>query len=132
MGAWGAGIFENDEALDWVFELEQAEDISFLEENLKIVTERGDEYLDASEASVALAAAEVVAALMKAALPDLPDEVKKWVGEHTAENSNLAQLALKATQRIRANSELKELWDESNNAADWYAVMDNLEERLKL
>jgi hypothetical protein len=29
MGAWGSGSFENDGALDWVIELEAADDIGF-------------------------------------------------------------------------------------------------------
>jgi hypothetical protein len=130
MGAWGIKNFENDDALDWILELEQAEDGSVLEETLKVVTEHGEEYLEAPEACRALAAAEVVAALNHAGPPDLPDEVQQWVSHHRLGNPMLTQLALSAIQRIKTNSELKELWDESASAPEWYEVVSNLETRL--
>jgi hypothetical protein len=130
MGAGGVGNFENDDAMDWLSELEHAKSSSFIAETLKVVTERGDEYLDANEASRALAAAEVVAALNQAASPHLPVEVKQWVSRHRVGSASLTQLALKAIQRIETASELSELWDESDRADEWYEVLDNLEGRL--
>jgi hypothetical protein len=32
--------------------------------------------------------------------------------------------------RIRSESELKDSWEGSRNAEQWYAAMDNLEKRL--
>lgn len=131
MGTGGVGNFENDDALDWVSELEQARDSSLIAETLKVVTERGDEYLEATEACRALAAAEVVAALNHAGSPDLPDEVRQWVSKHRLGSASLTQLALRAIQRIETASELNELWDESDSEAEWYEVIDDLETRLK-
>lgn len=131
MGAWGVKIFENDDALDWVSELEKAEDSSLIEETLRVASERGEAYLEAPEACMALAAAEVVATLHNASTPDLPNEVKQWVSQHRLGNSHLTQLALSAVQRIKSNSELKELWDESDSAAEWSEVLGDLETRLK-
>jgi hypothetical protein len=130
MGADGVGNFDNDDAMDWVSELERAKSSSFIAETLRVVTERGDEYLDANEASRALAAAEVVAALNHAASPRLPVEVKQWVSRHQVGSPSLIQLALKAIQRIETGSELSELWDESERADEWYEVLENLEARL--
>ncbi len=130
MGAGGVGNFANDDAMDWVSELEHAKSSSFIAETLRVVTERGDEYLDANEASRALAAAEVVAALNQAGGPHLPVEVKQWVSKHRVGSPLLIQLALKAVQRIETSSELSELWDESDRAGEWYEVLDNLEARL--
>ena len=39
-------------------------------------------------------------------------------------------LALKTTWRIKTDSELKELWDESENPEDSYQAVSDLEERL--
>ena len=130
MGAPGVGNFENEDALDWVSELEHAKSSSFIAETLRVVTEGGDEYLDANEARRALAAAEVVSVLNHAGSPRLPVEVKQWVSRHNLGNPSLTQLALKAIQRIETASELSELWDESDRADEWYEVLDNLEARL--
>jgi hypothetical protein len=43
----------------------------------------------------------------------------------------MVSLALKAVERIKTDSELKELWDESENPAEWYAAVGNLEARLR-
>jgi HJR/Mrr/RecB family endonuclease len=133
MSADGVGNFDNDDAMDWAFDLEQVKNNAFIEETLKVVTERGDEYLEAPEAYRALAAAEVVAALKHGASSGLPIEVKQWVSKYKQRpiSSNLTQLALKAIQRIQTASELKELWEETDYAADWYEVLDDLEVRLK-
>jgi len=130
MGAGGPGSFQNDDALDWVYDLMQAKDTSFIEKTLQVVI-RGDRYLEAPQASVALAAAEVAAALGHAGSPDLPDEVKQWVSRHPSTSSSITQLALQAIQRIKTKSELKDLWDETQSGGDWYAVINDLEARLK-
>jgi hypothetical protein len=131
MGAWGVGSFENDDALGWVSELERAQDRSLLEKTLRGITELGEAYLEAPEACEAVAAAEVVAELNHAGTPDLPEAIVRWINQHPIDRSGLTQLALSAVQRIRTNSELKELWDESDSKEEWHAAMSQLEARLK-
>ncbi len=132
MGAWGAGNFENDDAMDWTYELEKAQDAALIVETLEIITKRDDEYLEAPDCCNALAAAEVAAALKNQAAPNLPETVKAWVSlRQTGVEPNLTDLALKAVERIRTNSELKELWDESNSKQEWYDVLSDLERRLR-
>lgn len=131
MGAWGVRNFENDEAMDWVAELEQSEDASVIEEALRFVAEGRDEYVEAPEACRALAAAEVVAALNGVGSPDLPDKIKQWISRHPVGDQSLSRLALRAVKRVKTASELKELWDESENVAEWYGVIRDLEARLK-
>src|SRR5215468_1909995 len=62
MGAWGHGSFENDDAADWVheFELQGASAVVSALEYISRFPE--EEYLEAPGASVAIAAAEIVAA----------------------------------------------------------------------
>jgi len=131
MGSWGVKTFEDDDALDWTYELEEAENISFIAETLNAVLERGDEYLERTEASRALGAAEVIAGLKGAAVPDLPVGVKQWINQHELESVSLVKRALMAIQRIKTDSELKELWDDSEFAEEWYGEIENLEMRLK-
>jgi hypothetical protein len=38
MGAWGIGNFDNDDASDWVYELEEVEDMSLVEATLETIT----------------------------------------------------------------------------------------------
>jgi hypothetical protein len=132
MGAWGVGNFENDDALDWITELSDAEDSVLIEETLKAVTERGEEYLESPEACKALAAAEVIAALKNAGSGNLPDEVKEWVGSHRqTTGNNLVSMARNAIEHIKTNSELQELWGETEQAKEWQGVLDDLMARLQ-
>ncbi|RYD32347.1 MAG: DUF4259 domain-containing protein [Verrucomicrobiaceae bacterium] len=54
MGAWGAGSFENDDALDWIAALAESNDTSILEEAFSSVTD-GEDYLDATDCTLGIA-----------------------------------------------------------------------------
>ena len=131
MGAWNFGPFDNDDAGDWLSELEQSADTSVIADALHRVTNIGDEYLEALDCSKAIAAAEVVAALRGHPVSDFLDNAKQWVDAHrTLDAAALVPTAIAAIQRIRTNSELKELWDESAKAPKWYATLDDVTNRL--
>lgn len=132
MGAWGVGSFENDDALDWVFLLQEAEDNSLLVDAFAVIMLPADEPPEAPDCAAALAAAEVVAAMNGAAAATLPDEAQEWVFAYRPlAGDKLTELALQAVRRIKENSELRDLWDESDAAAAWYKTLENLEERLQ-
>jgi hypothetical protein len=133
MGAWGAGTFENDDAADWLADLCDGPNQEALAEALAAVAGAGaDEYLEAPDCSAGLAAAEFVAALKGAPGADLPDEARACAAKlETKADPGLVSLALRAVERVRADSELKELWDESEDPAEWYAAVGDLEARLK-
>ena len=133
MGAWGSGSFENDDASDWIADFCDEPDKELISDALSTVAEMdADEYLEAPDCSAGIAAAEIVAALKGAANPELPDDVKECVAKlEMKADPRMASLALKAVGRIRTNSELKELWDESESPTEWYAAIDNLEARLR-
>lgn len=131
MGAWGVGTFENDDAGDWADELGWTQGDTLLVESLSYVVELEEEFLDSPEACRALAAAEVVAALRGAPAADLPEVVHKWVAQATGIDVDaLARLSLQAIERIEIDSELKELWDETEHASEWYGLIANLKSRL--
>jgi hypothetical protein len=132
MGTWGAGSFENDDALDWLDELLETNDASLIEETLKFVLDQGDEYLEAPEASRAVAAVQIIAAANNAACPDLPEDAKLWIRLHPIKSKSVIQLASRVLHRIKTSSELKELWEESDYFLEWTKVINDLEMRLKV
>ncbi|SDS88941.1 protein of unknown function [Pseudarthrobacter equi] len=128
MGAWGFLPFENDDALDWMDELDGG-DTDFVR---RAVTAVGDGYVEAPEGSVAVAAAEVIAASQGTPAGNLPENVADWVTAHgrgiTAED---VELALEAVQRVAGEeSELAELWDDADEP-EWRESVDDLSERLR-
>lgn len=129
MGAWGTGVFENDTALDWFDALERRGADAVLAA-LQTIPEE-DDYIEADQASEALAAAEIVAAALGHPASGLPGEAADWVQAHAGEiDSALVALATDAVTRIRANSETQALWEESDSGAEWHAVVDDLLARL--
>lgn len=134
MGSWGVLPFENDDALDWVWELEDAEDFTVLEDALdQVASAEPDEYVEAPEAEEALAAAEVVAALLGKPLEELPEPVDAFLDRNKGKkpDADLVSLAVKAVKRVQSSSELKELWEASDDAEKWDEVVEELLSRLK-
>jgi len=131
MGAWGNGIFENDDALDWIVELEQADDYSVIFDALNTIEDNADDYLDASDCFCALAAAEVVACIHSKQTNSLPDELSEWLKSQEAMNPKLITKARNATQAILSDSELKDLWAESDDYSKWKSELENVISRLE-
>jgi len=131
MGAWDIGSFDNDDALDWVIELEKARDFSILEAALQTVIDQKGEMPDATDCSIALCAAEVLASLLDNPVSDVPDEVLEWIEDKPEPSAELIKLGLKAIAVILDESELKELWLETDEYQDWEDNVTSLVENLK-
>lgn len=114
--------------------MEDAEDFSVLELSLEhVASAEPDEYVEAADAEEALAAAEVVAALLGKPLEELPEPVEAFLQRNRGKKpgSELVRLAAKAVKRIQSSSELKELWESSDDAEKWDEVVEDLLSRLK-
>lgn len=140
MGAWDVGAFDNDDALDWITELEQTSDSTLIISTFEDVTQlERDEYLEAPECCRALAAAEIVASCKGHGTSSLLPRAGKWIDTYssTIDAVPLVPLAIGAIKRIKSDSELRELWDESIDggapelAESWHKAVADLEERLK-
>jgi hypothetical protein len=86
-------------------------------------------YLEASAARVVVAAAEAISAL---GFPTkgMPPEIIKWRTNRPASTPELKALALRALERVRKNSELKDLWLEADGLNDWIAAIQDLQTRV--
>jgi hypothetical protein len=128
MAGWGTGSFENEDAQNWLGQLQ-----SFGMDDLREIFARAgqSDYLEAPEASVIVAAAEVLAALKGAPSEKVPREIADWM-TRTKEGPSpeLNQLASQAVDKVRRNSELKDLWLEAEGLNEWSAVLRDLGQRL--
>lgn len=130
MGAWGTGAFENDDAADWLAELEGATDDRVLEAAFDAVLDGKD--TDLMVEGPAVAAAEVVAAALGAPAADLPEAPSEWAkGQpgHTLRPSTYRK-AIKAVDQIAERSEMLDLWSEAEDFAGWQAAIVDLQTRL--
>jgi hypothetical protein len=130
VGAWGTGSFENDDAADWIGELGTVtpDDLT------KVLVQAADDpaYLEAPAARTAVAAGELVAALNGSPAEGAPSEVVEWARKHPqAFPPELKAVAIRALDRVRRNSELKDLWLEADGLNDWIAAIRELQVRLE-
>ena len=130
MGAWGHSAFENDDALDWVAELEVAADTSILMASFEAVLGTDKDYIEIPEASITISAAEVVAALLGQADPSLPLEVQTWVAGQENVDVKVFEQARSAVNRVLKDSELKDVWEDSGSD-DWKMGVEALLRRLR-
>jgi len=132
MGAWGPGPFQNDDASDWVWDLESDDDGSVVIEALSIIVDTPiDDLPEATECNNALAAAEVVASARGPRSPGLPDEAIVWISAHASRiDRSWLTLASGAVERVMLYSELKDLWDETSDDT-WHAGVADLVARLR-
>jgi hypothetical protein len=132
MGAWGFGPFENDDAADWMYELNESNDFTVARTVLTRIANHA-EYLEAPECSTAIAAAEVVAAAILQPSPALPEEVAAWTATHASEVTAAdVTVAVAAVDRTLADdSELRDLWAEAGEIG-WVDGVNDLRRRLTL
>lgn len=128
MGAWGVGTFDNDDSLDWMYELEESSDLSVVERALSV---SGD-YIESPEATAALAAVEVVLGLIGKPSPNLPDELNSWLEKNSSLNAEklIPKAAFAAKTVCSDKSELKELWEETDDYHEWKNTIESMLLRL--
>ncbi len=131
MGTWGTGFFENDEALDWLQWIESTEDFGRVEKVLLDVAGDGLDFLPAPQSQIALAAAELVAAMRGRPARELPDHARDWLS-HLPLHADLplVEMARKAVTAVLAESELNAVWSETGDFPVWKRQLLDLHQRL--
>ena len=129
MGAWGIGSFDNDHASDWLLDLLEGDDLAPMRAAIAQVLAE-DDYLDSDLAVEGLAAIEVLAATLgrPTVAAQEEEEFREWLARLQLQgDASLVPDALRAIERILApESELRELWEETEDYADWCADVARL------
>jgi hypothetical protein len=137
MGAWGAGSFENDTAMDWAAGVESVADVRKPFERLKTETDAhhgdGELVVDSDFACELLAAAETVAMMLGRRIPDFPADLAERLAGAGEPDNLLFHQARNAVLHVMRNSELAELWEEAaqdGEANEWLEELTRLIDRL--
>ncbi len=132
MGAWGAGNFENDDALDLIGELKPQGCAEQLEALFCAAVESGMQgaEIDAFDASRVLAGAELVAASRGHASEDFPEDAAPLAQALQKPSGALLEQCASAVSYVLLSSEMVELWAESDDPAEWNEVVTALIARL--
>jgi hypothetical protein len=127
MGTWGIGPFGNDDAVDLLGSLDDAEPamaVALLRDALTAADT--DEYLQVDVAQAAVAAAAIVAAQHPGGPRLDPSTVSAWLAEGNGLDlpDELAGLALVALDRVVGErSELRGLWQEGGRLQEFRATL---------
>lgn len=132
MGAWGIGNFENDDAVDWMYDISDSKGVKVLLSPLKdVVNETG--YLESPDCCQALVSAEIISKALSKDRSELPEEIQSWLekkrglfGKPPVLEPAHASLAAQAVKKIMADSELKELWQEAGEYDQWLSKQQSL------
>ena len=117
--------------MDWVYELEEVDDLSILTDSFETVLEQRDDSPDETDCTIAICAAEVVAGLMGNPSDDLPAEVMDWIDDQPPPPESLRKMARSSLKVILRDSGLKELWEETDIYPEWVESVRDLLTRLQ-
>ncbi len=144
MGTWAVDAFGNDFAQDWAEDLHETTNMDAIENTLDTALADAGGELEAPLAAEALAAIEVLARLQGKGGERTEDSasVDEWVAARKAAAEAKAKGPVKARADLLAKaqqalarivseqSELRQLWEESEHYAEWRATVDDLAARL--
>ena len=131
MGSWGTGPFHNDDAADFAADLDDLDGPGRAAAIHDALSEAAEEnvYLDASVGAIAIAAAALVATPRPGGDPVDPTYGPKQPVPTLP--GNLDTLAIQALDRVLADgSELREVWDESDERQSWLDEIEDLRRTL--
>lgn len=131
MGTWGYGVFENDDASDFMYDFVESDPIEYMK---NAFGKSSSEYLEVDEAHKILISAVVLdIAITGTEYSDFYyDECAPLIEKVKGlEVHALVPSALKALDRVLSDaSELYELWEESDSFSDWNQVIMAIRTRL--
>jgi hypothetical protein len=137
MGTWAMDAFGNDYAQDWAEDLLETSNMDAVEDTLNTALDASSGELEAPFAAEALVAIEVLARLQGKGGTASEDSaaVDEWVAARKPKarlRVDLQEKALLAIARILSEqSELRDLWAESEHYDAWRASVEDLRDRVK-
>jgi len=134
VGTWALHSFANDDASDLIGDLVDGTGLSPVQEAIERV-QSTDGYLEAPEAQQGIAACEVVALVLGHAstASQAEEELTAWVARvKPSVDAVIVSRAVQVVDRVLApDSELRELWEESDEFNAWQADIRALRARLQ-
>ena len=101
-------------------------------EALDYVIKTNNHDIEIADCRIALAAADLVAALNGDINPNLPDEAEDWVAMMTKTSESIRPKAEEAVSKILDSSPLKDDWISTDDYHLWENAVKELVKRLEL
>jgi hypothetical protein len=130
MSTWSYYNFDNDPAADFSTKFRDTHSLGLLTEALADISSA--QTIEAEAGQEALAAAEIVAALLGKPGRDLPLDLLPITVQLTPEETTTYRaLAREAVQAVAKRSALQAHWSQGDNAKDWQQLQKELLARLQ-
>ena len=128
---FGTGPFENDDAMDFIGDLIDEDDIEVLLDEVEgwEAVAPGEPFHIADSARI-IAAAEVIAAVGGRPHPRLPRDIAYWVSEREIPVEALRRRLLPLLARVRRDSDLATSWIATAERQAWDTHVRDVAERL--
>ena len=137
MGIWGTDEAAPDDALLWMAQLDPAQGTAPVDRVLRRAADAPDPRLEPARAQIAVAAAELVAALHGHPSPSLPPAGRAWVNALGGPRAlrgdrdlDILVLATRALDLVVTSSQLADLRSEAGDDERWRLALDDLRMRL--
>jgi hypothetical protein len=134
MGTWSVDTLGNDDACDWAFGLNKCSDLSLIDATLVKALDEENEYLESPDACEALAAIETIARLQGnwGKRDAYSEPIDSWVEKtKLVPGKALVEKAHQVIARILMDdSELRDLWQESEEFDAWQSSLKSLAARV--
>ncbi len=147
MGGWGTGSFENDDALDWLYNFSEDQSLTRVEKALEKIEGAAYKDYDWWDIFFAVAACEVIAAIKGRLSPDFPiqyindKEAPNWEVPVNRIDFSALEPYLKPEITLRAERLLSQLksepkiheggmWIESTDYYQWINDLEELKNRI--
>lgn len=132
MATWGTKTFEDDTAVDWISELEEAEETrEFLLAAITLPEDHGD--VDYDTAVIVVACCEVIVALLDEPRKGLPEQLTDWFSDNVCDDiTDLPEIAnIALNQVLTDDSELISTWKEAEDYSEWREGVNELQEIIQ-
>ena len=132
MEIWGISAFDNNAAQAWLADFGE-NDFRLIDRTLAgVAALLPVDELDAVEAAESLVAAECIAAACGLPAAVLPDVLLAWLEENRPIQVKLeyAAMAQKAVARVIEQSDLKDIWAQTEYLERWETAVSDLQARL--
>ncbi len=129
MATWDVGALDNDEAQDFLSEWQEGEDYEPVDELLSEVLDMEDSYLEADLAARAVAAGAVLSAVVNETIEELfgedeDEDSLDWAFGLPQPKVGLLNKLVRSLKRVlKAESELREQWEETDDFDAWRATV---------
>jgi hypothetical protein len=132
MGDWGPGIYDNDDAMDWVYDLLDSGGLSRVKQALDVIAQDNLTLPDIADCRIALVAADLIAALDGDSNPDLPEEAEEWISLVNRSALSLRPKAEEAARKVLESSELRTFMEKNGKYELWRKDIQALLKRLEV